>query len=291
MTTIGFIGLGIMGSRMAANLQAAGHNLIVWNRTPDKADALVEKGATLAQSPAQVAAEVETLITMLAHPQAVEETALGENGFLDALSANALWIDCSTVNPSFSRHMAQEAQQRNVRFVDAPVAGTKQPAADGTLTFFAGGDADDIAACQPLFDIMGSKTVHVGAAGSGTALKMVVNGLLANAMTAFSEAMALGQTLGIKQDKLLDALIGGPVVAPFVAYKRGNIEADDYSADFPLRWMHKDLHLAALSGYENGAALPLTNANKEIYQLAMQAGLGDDDFAAIYRYLNSSTDD
>lgn len=288
MTTIGFIGLGIMGSRMAANVQAAGYDLIVWNRTPDKADDLVANGATLAQSPAQVAADVEMLITMLAHPQAVEETALGDAGFLAALPTNALWIDCSTVNPSFSQQMARAAQQHNIRFVDAPVAGTKQPAADGTLTFFAGGADSDIADCQPFFDIMGSKTVHVGGVGSGTALKMVVNGLLANAMTAFAEGMALGQSLGIERDTLLDALVGGPVVAPFVAYKRGNIENDAWEADFPLRWMHKDLYLAALSGYENGAALPLTNANKEVYQLALQAGLGDNDFSAIYRYLNQS---
>src|ERR1700690_3924068 len=122
---IGFIGLGIMGSRMAANLQKCGHSLVIYNRTREKAEPLLSRGATWADSPATLATQVEIIFTMLAHPDAVEEVALGEEGFLPHLMPGRMWIDCSTVNPSFSRKMAAEAQARGIRFLGAPVTGSK----------------------------------------------------------------------------------------------------------------------------------------------------------------------
>jgi 3-hydroxyisobutyrate dehydrogenase-like beta-hydroxyacid dehydrogenase len=135
---VGFIGLGIMGSRMAANLQKAGHYLVVFNRSADKASSLVKEGARWADTPAAVAEQVEVLFTMLAHPEAVKDMALGDNGFLDRLRPDALWVDCSTVNPSFSRQMAEEARSRKIRFLDAPVTGSKGQAAKGELVFWWG---------------------------------------------------------------------------------------------------------------------------------------------------------
>ena len=137
---VGFIGLGAMGSRMAGNLQRSGCDLVVYNRTRDKAASLVSKGASWADTPAAVAEQAEIVFTMLAHPAAVEEAALGQDGFLYRLQPQALWVDCSTVNPSFSREMASEAQARKMRFLDAPVAGSREPAARGELVFFVGGD-------------------------------------------------------------------------------------------------------------------------------------------------------
>jgi 3-hydroxyisobutyrate dehydrogenase-like beta-hydroxyacid dehydrogenase len=283
---IGFIGLGIMGSRMATNLLRGGCDLTVYNRTQAKAEALLEEGAHWAESPAAAAAEADVLITMLSEPDAVEELALGENGFLGALQPLTLWMDCTTVNPSFTRRMAEAARSRGVRFLDAPVAGTKGPAEQGTLTFLVGGDEEDIARCQPLFDIMGSRTVQTGETGTGTALKMVLNLLLGQAMVAFSEGMSLGQSLGIPRDVLLDILIGSAVVAPFVTGKRELIETGEYETHFPLQWMHKDMHLACLTAYEHGAALPASNAAKETYALAERYGLGEKDFSAVYQFLN-----
>jgi 3-hydroxyisobutyrate dehydrogenase-like beta-hydroxyacid dehydrogenase len=283
---VGFIGLGIMGSRMAANLQKGGHELVVFNRSAEKAASLIKEGARWADTPAAVAEQVEVLFTMLAHPEAVKEMAFGDDGFLGHLRPNALWVDCSTVNPSFSRQMAEEARSRGLRFLDAPVTGTKGPAARGELVFWVGGPEADVQACRPLFDIMGRKVVHGGGYGMGTSLKMVVNLLLAEAMVAFSEGMALGQSLGISQATLFEALLGGPVVAPAVANKRGNIERGEYEADFPLRWMQKDLHLVAVTAQEQGVALPMANVAKEIYRLAIRQGLGDQDYSAIYEFLN-----
>jgi 3-hydroxyisobutyrate dehydrogenase/glyoxylate/succinic semialdehyde reductase len=279
---LGFIGLGAMGSRMAANLQKSGSRLVVFNRTRDKGASLVSQGATWADTPAAVAEKVEVLFTMLAHPAAVREAALGQNGFLDRLRPQALWIDCSTVNPSFSREMASEAQARNLRFLDAPVAGSRERA---ELTFFVGGDAADLQACRPLLQAMGNKILHVGGHGMGGALKMVNNLLLASSMAAFAEGLVLGQALGISQERLLEFLMGTPLVAPYLAGKRQKIERGDYAAEFPLQWMQKDLHLAAVSAQEAAVALPLANAAKETYRLAARHGREQEDFSAIYAFL------
>jgi len=282
---IGFIGLGIMGSRMAANLQRAGYELVVHNRTKVKADKLVTGGAIWADTPAAVARQqVELLFTALSEPEVVRRTALGEAGFLDHLSENALWVDCSTVNPSFSRQMAAEAVQRKLRFIDAPVAGTKQPAEQGQLLFLAGGSQADVDACRPLFEVMGRAVVHLGGHGMGTSMKMVVNLMLAQAMATFSEAMALGQSLGIPKEVLLESIPGSAVAAPFLSGKKSKIAQNDYEADFPLQWMYKDLQLATTTAYEQGVPLPLTNAAKEIYAAAKQSGLGEEDFCAVYRF-------
>jgi len=285
---IGFIGLGIMGSRMAANLQKHGYALVLFDRTPAKAESLVGPCVTLADSPSSVAKQVDILFTMLAHPAAVKETALGNNGFLHHLRPDTLWVDCSSVNPSFSKSMATEAAHRGVRFVDAPVTGSAVPATEAKLTFWVGAEPTDLERIRPLLLCMGNKIVQAGGHGAGTSMKMVVNVLLGDAMAAFAEAMTLGEGLGISRNILLDSLLATPAVAPFLALKRDKIETGNYEPDFPLRWQQKDLHLACVSAYESGVAMPVTNAVKELYRLAMRAGHATQDFSAIYDYLASN---
>ena len=285
---IGFIGLGIMGSRMAANLQKHGCSLVVFNRTRAKAEPLLGPCGTFADSPATLAKQVDVLFTMLPHPDAVEQVALGDSGFLDHLPPNAVWIDCSSVNPSFSKKMAAEAARRGVHFVDAPVTGSAVPAAEAKLVFWVGAESADLEAIRSLLLCMGNKIVHVGGHGMGTAMKVVVNLLLGNAMAAFAEGMALGEGLGISRNVLFDSLLGSPAVAPFLASKREKIESGNYQAEFPLRWQQKDLHLASVSAFESGVAMPVTNAAKELYRLAMMEGHALEDFSAIYKYLASS---
>jgi len=288
---IGFIGLGIMGSRMAANLQKGGHSLVVYNRTREKAEPLLSRGAVWADSPAALAEEVEILFTMLAHPEAVAEAARGEDGFLSRFKPGRLWVDCSTVNPSFSREMAEEAHAHGLRFIGAPVTGSKGPAAQATLVFWVGGAAIDLEACRPLLESMGSRIVHCGGQGTGVSFKMVMNQLLGTVMAVFAEGMVLGEALGLSRQALFDALLGGPAAAPFLASKRERIEkGNEGPADFPLRWLQKDLHLASVSAYDTHVAMPLTNAAKEIYRLAIRDGHGDEDFSAIYGYLARNRD-
>ncbi len=278
---IGFIGLGIMGGRMAANLQKKGHQLVVWNRSRAKAEGLVAKGAVLADTPRAVAEQSTVLITMLSKPDAVAETALlGKEAFLPQMPKNSLWIDCSTVNPSFSKLMSLEAKERGVRFIDAPVGGSKAPAEQGQLLFFVGGEQKDVDEARPLFEAMGKAVHHMGGHGMGSAMKMVNNLMLGSAMVAMAEATALGESLGLKKEALLETLLGTVVAAPFLAFKKAKVLAGDYDAEFPLQWMHKDLHLAAETAYETGAVLPAGNVVKEIFGLAMKQGLADQDFSA-----------
>ena len=221
---IGFIGLGIMGSRMAANLQKHGYSLVVFNRTRAKAQPLLGPCGTFSDSPAKLAEQVDVLFTMLAHPDAVEQAALRANGFLNYLRPNALWVDCSSVNPSFSKKMAAAAAARQIRFVDAPVTGSAPTAAAAKLTFWVGAEAADLEKIRPLLLCMGNKIVHTGGHGTGTSMKMVINLLLGTGMAAFAEAMALGEGLGISGKMLFDSLLGMPAVAPFLASKREKIE-------------------------------------------------------------------
>jgi len=288
---IGFIGLGIMGSRMAANLQKHGHSLVVFNRSRGKAEPLLAQGAKWADSPAALAPQVDVIFTMLAHPDAVEEAAMGKEGFLSHLEPGRMWVDCSTVNPSFSRKMADITRSRNIRFLGAPVTGSKDAAAQAKLIFWVGGAATDLEACRPLLECMGSRMVHCGGPGMGASLKMVMNQVLGTLMAAFSEGLILGESLGISREVLFEALFNGPAAAPFIAIKRQRIEAGNYAqADFALRWLQKDLHLAAVSAYETGVAMPLTNVAKEIYRLAIREGHGDEDISAIYGYLARNRD-
>jgi 3-hydroxyisobutyrate dehydrogenase-like beta-hydroxyacid dehydrogenase len=284
--TVGFIGLGIMGSRMAARLQAAGNELVVYNRTREKADALVASGAQWADSPAGVGRRANLLFTMLADPTAVQAEASGVNGFLAQLKPGSIWVDCSTTNPAFARRMAEQAAAFQIRFLDAPVLGSKDPAANGQLTFLVGGDASVVEACRPYFSAMGREVKHLGPVGQGLSLKLVFNYLFAQAVLAFSEALAFGEAMGFKRDMLLDNLIGTPGVAPYIAAKRANYANDDFEAAFPMKWMRKDLEMASRTAYETGAALPLGDAAKEIYGLAARHGFADADYSAVYKFLS-----
>jgi 3-hydroxyisobutyrate dehydrogenase-like beta-hydroxyacid dehydrogenase len=274
-----------MGSRMAANLQKKGHELVVHNRTREKAEPLLASGARWAATPSEAAKQVRILITMLSIPDAVAATALGDTGFLQNLAPGSLWIDCSSVNPSFSKSMAKEAAQRKIRFMDAPVAGSRVPAEQAQLIFFAGGEKTDLDEARPLLESMGKAVHHIGPHGMGSAMKMVNNLMLSQAMLAFCEALVLGESLGIGREALFNTLQTSPVSAPFLPLKRKKIESGDYDTDFPLQWMHKDMQLVSQTAYEAGAAIPAANAAKEVYALAVRKGLGELDFSAVYRIL------
>ncbi len=288
---IGFVGLGIMGRRMAANLANAGYDLRVYNRTKIKPlpfECL--KNAQWMDSASEAAAASDVVFTMLSTPEVVHEVAAGKDGFLYKMREGTLWVDSSTVNPSFSKKMAGLCKEQRIRFLDAPVAGSKQPAEQGELLFLVGGDASAVKECAPLFEIMGKKYIHAGENGMGTSFKMVFNLLLGEVMMAFSEGLVLGESLGLSRETMLDVLLQSPVVAPFLQGKRKKLEAGDYDAEFPLQWMQKDLHLAAESAFEQNQALPALNGIKEIYALAKQNGWAEADFSGIYEFLRQKRD-
>lgn len=287
---IAFLGLGIMGSRMATNLLKAGFTLHVYNRTPEKAAALVQAGASLAGSPAEAVRECEVVITMLDRPETVERIAFGDQGFVEAVRPGTLWMECSTVNPSFSRRMADQALAKGLRFLDTPVAGSRIPAEKGELVFFAGGETQNVDQARPLMEAMGKEILHLGGTGMGAAYKMVYNLLIGAANLAFAEALVLGESLGFSRQFLTDRLLASPVVAPAVAAKRSKIEQGDYEAEFSIRLQRKDLQLIAQTAYEQGVPLPGGNMVKEVLAMAEQAGWGELDYSALSDFLKNPRD-
>jgi len=285
---IGFIGLGIMGGRMAANLARAGHAPVVWNRTPAKARPLKELGATVAASAPEAARGADVVITVLSEPGAVRDVAVGEAGFLPAMRAGSLWIDCSTVDPAFVRRMQARADARGVRYLDAPVAGSKGPAEKGELLFLVGGAVDDLVEAAPLFEVMGKRTLHAGPVGAGASLKLCNNLMLGAAMLAFAEAVAAGRAFGLDLDVLLEALTTSPVAAPFLKLKTDKLRESDWSPEFPLKHQHKDLHLLLETAYAEGLPLPLAAAVKERYGDAKARGLGEMDFSAVAEFVSTT---
>ena len=280
---VGFIGLGIMGSRMAKNLIKAGYDLIVWNRTRDKAEEFEKLGAVIASSPKSVGEVSDVLFTMLSNPDAVEEVALGNDGFLGAMRRGSIWVDCSTVNPSFTLRMYRIAEGKGIRFLDAPVLGSKDAAENAKLVFVVGGKENYLREVEPLLGKMGSKIIHVGEVGKGSSMKIVVNLMLGLSMIAFSEALVLGEALGIDRNFLADTLSELPVSAPFLRRKKEKIKSGDFEVEFPLELMQKDLHLASLTGFENGVSLFLTSLAREIFGYGMKFGLSRKDFSAVYK--------
>jgi len=287
MKKVGFIGTGIMGSRMAMNLLKNGVELSVHNRTKSKTDELLEQGAVWKESPAKLAKDCDIMFTMLSTPGAVGEVAFGRNGFVETMKEEALWVDCSTVNPSFTRMVAASLQNQNKRFVDAPVAGSLKPAEKGELVFLVGGEQKDFEEIESMLEYMGKAIHHMGPAGKGASAKMVVNSMLGQALVAFSEAIALGKSLDLDTEKLFEILIDGPLTAPFIGLKQYKLKNSEYSPEFPLKWMHKDLNLATWSAYENNCILPSLNASKELYGGAKANDMGDLDMSAVYDYIIS----
>lgn len=274
-----------MGSRMAANLLKNGVNVTVWNRSPQPSADLEKQGATTADSAQAAVKDADFVFSMLANPTAVEAVFLGKNGALNVMSKNAIWVDCSTVNPSFTARAQQAAEAAKVRFVDAPVAGTLPHAANAELVFFVGAEQQLLDEIQPYLDMMGKKVMRIGETGKGASFKMLVNVMLAQSMIIFSETVLLGEKMGLDKDFLLNVLPNLVVAAPFTKFKAEMIKGGEYDVQFPLELMHKDLHLAAVTAYELQQPLYLANVAKELFAKANQKGMGRLDFAAIHAYL------
>lgn len=280
---VAFIGLGIMGSRMAENLLKNDTDLTVWNRTASAAEDLKNQGAKVADTALEAVRDADVVFTMLSTPQVVEKVALGQNGFVDSMKAGAVWADCSTVNPSFSVAMSSKLADKNIRFLASPVAGSKNQAAEAQLVFFTGGEKSAFEEIKPVIDKMSKAALHFPNIADGANLKMLVNSMLAQSMAVFAENLALGEKMGLDKEFLLNFLPKLPVIAPFTASKTDNIRKNNFEVEFPLEWMHKDLHLAMQSAYENNAPQVMASAAKELYQRAKAQGMAREDFSAVYR--------
>ncbi len=281
---VSFIGLGIMGSRMAANLLKHDVELTVYNRTTSAADELVKAGASLASSVAEAVKDADVVFSMLSTPEVVEQVAFGEEGIVSNMKKGALWVDSTTVNPSYSLSCHERAEAMGINFLDAPVAGSKPQAAGAELIFFVGGEEENLKKVEVLMEHMSKKVLHVGEKGKGSSLKMLVNAMLAQSMLVFAENVILGEKMGLDKDFLLNFLPNLVVAAPFTKFKAEMIRQNNYEVQFPLEWMQKDLELVSKTGYELDQPLFMANLSKDLFALAKQNGLGRKDFSAIYQY-------
>lgn len=285
---IGFIGVGIMGSAMAANLLKAGHQLTIWNRSAGKCEALLALGASLAESPAAVAQGSEIVCAMMADPLAVASVRDGELGIIAGLAPGQGYIDLSTIDAATSRETARLARQRGALFLEAPVAGSRKPAEDGALTIMAAGDRALYDQALPLLEAMGKKILFLGEVGAAARMKLANNLVMAGMLTALAEGMALASGSGLDLSQLLEVLDSGALSNPMFRLKGGAMAAQaGFPAAFPLKHMQKDLRLALQLAEELKQPLFATATVNELYKQALADGLGDSDFAAISSVVGS----
>jgi 3-hydroxyisobutyrate dehydrogenase-like beta-hydroxyacid dehydrogenase len=283
MATYGFIGLGIMGAPMAANLVSAGHTVTVWNRTAEKCETLVALGAKQAFTAAEAVAASEITFAMLSDPMAAERVVFGPDGVLEGLVPGKGYVDMSTVDEQTSQHIAEEVIAVGGRFLEAPVSGTKKPAEDGTLIILCAGDQSLYEEASPALDLMGKKRVFLGEVGLAARMKLIVNMIMGGMMTSFCEGLALAGKGGIGSEDLLDVLAAGALANPMFAVKGLLIGQGEFGPAFPLKHMQKDLRLAEALGDIFSQPLRSVHAANRIFTRALDEGLGDEDFCAVYK--------
>jgi 3-hydroxyisobutyrate dehydrogenase len=282
MGTVGFIGLGAMGSRMARRLLDAGYPLNVYNRTRVKATEFSEHGARVWDTPRELARHSDTILVSVSDDAADSEALLGNDGALSGARPGSLILDLSSVLPETSRQIAAGAAERGLAMLDAPVSGSTPQAEAGSLTVFVGGEPGAYARARPLLEHLGSAIFHLGPNGAGSTMKLVVNALLGVGMQALAEAIALGERAGLDRNQLLSTLAQTAVVAPGQKAKLENALADAYPVEFALRLMWKDLGNVLRLAHEQAVPMPATAAAHEAYTVAQAQGT-EEDFSAVIR--------
>ena len=281
MKRISFLGLGIMGAAMARRLLDHGFDLAVWNRNPARADSLVKAGARLAATPADGACGADAVIAMLADDDASRSVWLGDAGALAAMDRGAIAIDSSTLTVEWMRELGAQAATRGVSFLDAPVTGSKPQAEQGTLNFLVGGDAAAVARAAPLFAIMGRGHVHLGGAGSGALLKLINNFMCGVQLASLGEAIAMAERSGLDIRRAADVLAAGSPGSPIVKMVAERMVTRDYTPNFLVPLMVKDLDYAITTFAAGGIELDDARAARARFSAAAAAGFHERDIAAV----------
>jgi 3-hydroxyisobutyrate dehydrogenase-like beta-hydroxyacid dehydrogenase len=278
---VGFIGLGLMGRPMAANLLKAGYELTVWNRTASRADTLVAQGANRAATPRDVAAASEVLFTIVSDPPALESVLWGETGVFAGLRRGSVLVESSTVTPELEKRAAAAAASCGAEFLEAPVTGGTWGAEKGELVFIVGGEAQTLKRVEPVLGVMGKQWFHVGPLGAGQTVKLAMNLLLALEVEAFAEAMALVTRAGIPGERLVEVMQSSMGRSGLLDIKAPMMLKGEYKPSFPLRLMHKDVSLALDLANQLGVPLPAAAAVREILSAVKGAAKEDVDFSAL----------
>ena len=273
---VAFLGLGIMGRPMATNLVKAGHEVTVWNRTAGK----TVDGARVAATPADAAAGAEVVWISVSDTEAVNDVLFSASGVENSLREGMVVVDSSTISPFATREFAERVRQHGADYVDAPVTGSKIGAENAQIIFIVGGEAALVERLQPLFGAMGKQVKHMGDVGMGQAAKLAMNLMIALIYEGFAEALVLSRKLGVDSSRLLELIQASMVRSGVVDYKAPFVLRRDFSPNFPLRLMHKDLRLMLEAARELRVKLPATETVEEIYDVAAEEGHSDEDYAA-----------
>jgi 3-hydroxyisobutyrate dehydrogenase-like beta-hydroxyacid dehydrogenase len=290
MERIGFIGLGLMGQAVARRLMGAGYPMTVWNRTREKAGPLLEAGAKWANTPKDVAAVCDAVFTMVTDAAAVEAVVCGPNGILESARPGLVLIDCSSIEPDASRHIAVEARAKGVVMLDAPVSGGPKVAADGKLGIMVGGPEETFRKCEPILQHLGSLVLYAGGNGQGTTLKLIANLVMGVAIQAVGEALVLAAKAGIDPQRVVDitSLPGtGPQTGAMTTRAPRMIQHNFYPPHFSANNMYKDLSGALKLAEQCGVSLPAASAAREILRAVKSQGNGHIDSSAIVTVLES----
>jgi 3-hydroxyisobutyrate dehydrogenase len=278
---IAFLGLGIMGSGMARNLLTKGFPLTVFNRNAEKSKPFANEGAHVASSPREAAEHAEIIVSMVADDIAARSLWLGDNGALAGAKPGAICIECSTVTVNWVRELAAAAAQKKCEFLDSPVTGSKTQAASGELNFLVGGDSTTLEKARPVLAAMGKTITHLGPTGSGALIKLINNFVCGVQVASLAEALAMIERSGLDRAKALEILTLGAPGSPLVRTVAGRMTAPDFTPNFLLRLMAKDLGYAIQEGGKLSVELVTGKAALEDFQKAIAAGLGEKDIAAI----------
>ncbi|CAN5282523.1 2-hydroxy-3-oxopropionate reductase [soil metagenome] len=282
---VGFVGLGIMGKPMAKNLMQSGYELVVHNRSPEKAEELAREGATAAESPKEVAGQSDIVITMLPDSPDVREALAGEGGVLEGIQEGALVVDMSTISPVVTEELAAAVGEKGASMLDAPVSGGDVGAIEGTLSIMAGGSEEDFERAKPLFEVMGKTVTHVGPTGAGQVTKACNQIVVALTIEAVSEALVLGSKGGVAPEKILDVLSGGMAGNKVMEAKREKFLSHTFDPGFRAELHHKDLGIALAAGREYGVALPVTAIVDQMLLSMKRKGWGGEDHSALLKVI------
>jgi 3-hydroxyisobutyrate dehydrogenase len=285
MATLGFIGLGSMGSRMAKRLLDAGYSVVGYNRTAAKARPLVDAGMTLASSPRRVAEAADVCFSMVSDTAVLETIAHGPDGVIGGLRPGATWVEMSTVSPITTRQLAEEVSGRGATMLDAPVSGSVYTLDQGQLSIMVGGDAAVLERVRPYLLAIGPTITHVGPLGLAATMKVATNLGLAVQMLAFSEAVCLAEKAGIARERAVETLLKSVVASPMLKYRGPFVLGMPAEAWFNVPMIQKDLELALDLGHRVGVPLPTVALTQSMMNAARALGLGDQDFAVVFDVL------
>lgn len=280
--TVGYLGMGIMGTCMATRLVGAKYKVIVWNRTKERCQPLVEAGAQVADTPQALVEACDIVFACTSDPVSARQVVFGEKGVLAGMKPGKRYVDMSTVDEECVLEICAAVKAKGAEYLEAPVSGSKPQAAAGQLVILAAGDEELKKYAQPMFDVMSKKTFFLGEVGAGSRMKLVINMMMGMNLVALSEGLALGTKAGLKGSDIMAVVEEGGLKSPMYSWKGPKMLAGDYDPNFPLKHQQKDLRLAVDLGQKVGQQLHGAAAANEVFKAALTMGHGDADIGAVF---------